>query len=53
MCTHIGSFQAQVISAKGYLWVLSFRIASCGAHILGTFQKHPLFSPLLTTSGSF
>jgi hypothetical protein len=48
-CTPIGSFQAWVFKA-GYLWVLSLKTASWGAHTLGTFQKHTLFSPPSTTS---
>ena len=34
-----------------YIWVLSLGTASWGAHTLGNFQKHPLFSPPSTTSG--
>ena len=50
-CNPIGSFQAWVFKAtNGYLWALSLETASWGAHPLGTFQKHPLFSPPSTTS---
>ena len=35
---------------SSYIWVLSLETASWGAHTLGTFKKHPLFSPPSTTS---
>ena len=43
------------LSSSGVIsiWVgLSLEVASWGTHTLGTFQKHPLFSPPSTTSGT-
>jgi hypothetical protein len=38
--------------SMGYHWVLNFKLASYGAHTLGTFQKYPFLRPPSTTSGS-
>ena len=43
-------FSSSGVISKCYLWLLSLKTASWGAHTLGTFQKHPRFSPPSTTS---
>jgi len=45
----------QVLSAersKGYIWLLSLKVASWDTHTLGTFQKYSFFRPPSTTSGT-